>query len=448
MINENDFNKFRKINKGSSNFLDKYQDPTYLGFKLFFWNIGNNLDTEPQSDLTTTTLTTPEAPAKFSAAMEKYKKALEKVNKLRGKPNLRDFSTVKDGMSTRIWQERKNNLEIPSEYKTFNSEGLFGMPTNPNSALFYLNKIGDFARYEMLVHFIKLLSELNSNYDHYFQGITGLDEAWKRDYTKPKFKKEIVIDCLESLDLRITGLMDLYRKVVFDWENRRYVLPDNLRTFSVTVKVFDYRNFSAVPGGSADTIDSVFDNEKFFGQDKFMTGTQLNFDLHWCEFLPDDSGTFLESVSNNPTEPVSQKIKFSYEKIEENSIYRILNTLAKDDKYFYIKDYLNAELDVFGFTSSVDNSVKKDLPGSEKRWKKFAQDKLQRVQDIATDRIRGSVEDTIRTQTNTLFLGNVYGFSPSSVTNNPEGGFRRILNNTTKSKGNESSQNKSGNVYE
>ena len=46
----------------------------------------------------------------------------------------------------------------------------------------------------------------------------------------------------------MTALMDLYRKIVYDWKHRRIVLPDNLRYFDMSIKVYDLRNLQKNPG--------------------------------------------------------------------------------------------------------------------------------------------------------------------------------------------------------
>lgn len=460
MENDTEFNRFRKSGGPQSlndSFLSKYQDPSYLGFKLFFWNIGKNLGTTIKDNKISTNDTVSDSQNRLerfiSGAKDKYDRIKGNSGRL---TDSETFSKKVTDRSTNIWESPNKTYSNVNNYSTINDEGLFGPPENPNSALSYLANIGDRARYEMLLDFIRLLSELNSKYDHYFTTISGLSDAWKRDFNKPKFVKEITIDCLESLDLRITGLMDLYRKIVYDWENRRYVLPDNLRTFSMTVKVFDTRKWSGTPGGSANlNPDIVSKNEKFFGEDPLMTGTQLNFDLHWCQFIPDDSGSFLESISNETKEATKQKIKITYEKIEENAIYRVLSELSTQERFYFIKDYLNSELDVFSFNGSTISPSSNNLENKkETRFRKEMLAQLDRVTDFARDRITSNVETAIRSQVNTLFLGNVYGFTPSTVTNDPEGGLRSIGrsigdNNNQNENTNTHNKNKDlGNIYE
>lgn len=392
-----DFSNFRKVRK-SGDFLEMYQDPTVLGFKLFFYNIADN--------------TTGEA------------------------DGLRDFSQ-------------------PASLN--NSVGLFGNENNTSSALYYLKQMGDTARYNMLKDFKLLLSRINTEFPWYFQSIDGLNEAWNRDFTKAAFMKEITINCLESVDLRITALMDLYRKIAFDWNNRRAILPDNLRKFDMTIKVFDRRSFLADPGKYSNqnqqTSDVANINREFLGEDYSVTN-QVSFNLGHCEFIPDGSGEMFSSISNNSTEFSQQVMKINYEVIDEDNIYRSLVSLGNNSHY-YVRDYLKKELDFLnnydaqywrGLESSVvpfsdlnrgtyevpesrageKNKVLGNQFGKLPTTPEERRELTQALSDKAKQELGSLVEDigqnisaeaanVVSNRLNSLFLGNVYGFSPRTT---------------------------------
>ena len=403
----NEYTNF-KVGTGKGDFLKMYQDPTSLGFKLFFINIAdakNDRTPQPISQLDTVT--------------------------------------------------------------TINSTGLFGNEDNPNSALYYLKSIGDNARVEMLKDFKALLSQLNTLYPWYFQTIEGLSEAWSRDYTVAKFKKEITIQCLEAIDLRITALMDLYRKVAYDWKHRRAILPDNLRKFDLSIKVYDIRNFQRNPGKYLENNNTNenkrIENTEFLGND-FTDTTQVTFNLSQCEFMPDDSGAVFDGVSNATYDHATQVIKFSYENIEEDNIYRSLVALSGKSHY-YVKDYLRKELQFLNSTGQNINSLGKEvMPNDlgqnnpnyntldtssqtledqnislnekignvygidtssqtlEDRRRFFveqsnrAKQELGSLFDDLTQNVSAEAANLVRNRLTSLYLGNVYGFSASTVT--------------------------------
>ena len=111
-----------------------------------------------------------------------------------------------------------------------------------NSAAHFLKSIGDTQRLFYLEKFIYLLSGINTQCPWYFQSLNGLKDAWKQDITQPLLKdKKLEIECYDSIDLRVTAMMDLYRKACFDWKYRREVIPENLRRFKMDVYLYEQR---------------------------------------------------------------------------------------------------------------------------------------------------------------------------------------------------------------
>ena len=154
---DNELNKFKKTNLiyAESDF-DKYQDPTILGFKIFFH-----------------------------------------------------------------W-DQKDSFLLNRSVATNKANDYVDNDDNPNSALAYLLRIKEFERAYYLKLFLETLYRLNRESPWYFQSVSGLAEAWKRPFDEIKYEqKELIIECLESVDLRVTAIMDYYRKACFDWPNRR-----------------------------------------------------------------------------------------------------------------------------------------------------------------------------------------------------------------------------------
>jgi hypothetical protein len=143
--------------------------------------------------------------------------------------------------------------------------------TSPNDVLFYsaqsylLNREvedaplsgfgpGGGKRSQMLKQFKILLRDVTKNQPWFFQSISGLDALYK--VSRPGYQDEeglsdinpsraatITINTLESLNLRITALADLYNHATFDYINMRETVPRNLRRFRVYIYVTDLRNF-------------------------------------------------------------------------------------------------------------------------------------------------------------------------------------------------------------
>jgi len=123
-------------------------------------------------------------------------------------------------------------------------------------------------RADMLKQFSLGFQDLLNNYPWFLQSITGLDQLAKVD--RPGYQgdvggggafnpqrtagKKLTFSTLESLNLRISALADLYNQATFDYDNMRELLPRNLRRFTMYIFVSEIRNFfktSRLIGSSA-----------------------------------------------------------------------------------------------------------------------------------------------------------------------------------------------------
>jgi hypothetical protein len=122
--------------------------------------------------------------------------------------------------------------------------GLFYNEEHPDSAIRYLKNIGEYTRAQMLREFIMGIKKISEEAPWYFLKVSGLEDSWKinpSDSYRGKEKK-ITFDMDESIDLKITYLLDLYRKAVYDAAYMRWMLPQNLRTFHMEIVVTEIRS--------------------------------------------------------------------------------------------------------------------------------------------------------------------------------------------------------------
>ena len=123
--------------------------------------------------------------------------------------------------------------------------------TTNYSAIKYLEDANEPTRVEMLKEFIEKFNYLQTNYQYYFQSIENVPDLLKVDPTKGQRilnNKKIIISCLEAVDLRMTYLMNLYKKIVWDDVYQRWVLPDMMRYFSLDIYLTEFRTFHTVEG--------------------------------------------------------------------------------------------------------------------------------------------------------------------------------------------------------
>lgn len=171
------------------------------------------------------------------------------------------------------------------------SSPLFDIYTK-NGAYQYLIGRGYEYQADCLLRFIKTLTDISENQPWFFQSLAGLDTLWSAsmDMSKP-FKgkdKLITIETLESLDLTITYLADMYRQAMYDMFYMRELVPENLRRFQVDIYVSEFRNLIINPNDSADTPDySFFNNYK----------THVHYTCSMCEFDFSKSVPFKDSLT-------------------------------------------------------------------------------------------------------------------------------------------------------
>lgn len=114
------------------------------------------------------------------------------------------------------------------------------------SAYNYLENINEPKRAKMLLEFIDLLDIMQYDYQWYFQSVDGLDNLLtvdtKRGKRLPK-DASIEIKCLDALDRRLYHLFNLYRKIAWDDTYQRWMLPDMMRFFNLTIYISEFRAF-------------------------------------------------------------------------------------------------------------------------------------------------------------------------------------------------------------
>ena len=182
------------------------------------------------------------------------------------------------------------------------------------------NSSNDTAKYQerlqALKDFKKALININNLMPWYWQSIKGLDRLQQYDVLNPYWggtDAKITISCLESINLAITGLMSLYRKAVFDEEKWTYILPANLRKFSMYIYICEIRDIDT---------KSYEDNADESSINKDITGVntpELMFRLNFCEFDITSGSKSIEDVNNAQPEAAEQEIVITYERLQEVS---------------------------------------------------------------------------------------------------------------------------------
>lgn len=292
--------------------------------------------------------------------------------------------------------------------------GLFADETYPNSALAYLKRIGQTQRYNLLKRFINTLSEINSLTPYVFQSIDGISELWTQPFSDVLTNKQINIQTLEMIDMRLASLTVMYRTIVFDNERKCYVVPENLRKFSMSVYIHDMRVFNELDKNNA----------RFLKTESNQDVTKLNhimFDLGYCEFNINSGAEFLSTVSRNNNEANINNLTIDFEQYDISGLFR---TITGDNN-------LNA------LEMSLSDIVNNGQVSEENRFKREFTDFVGENVDYVDERVSELLDvdrwktnlsdiafqaesrllDMAQARLNRLYLGNVYDFSIDDVLN-------------------------------
>lgn len=190
---------------------------------------------------------------------------------------------------------------------------------------------------DALIAFKTGLQNINKDMPWYWQSIAGLDKLQAYDPTEPYIGKdgnELALGCLESVNLAITGLMRNYRKAVFDEETWSYVIPPNLRKFSVKIYISDIRPlFNEDADKKTQPSNTQLGNVSNFNIDPNIEDQQtptkdvdidlvgsnkkpyLAFQLTNCEWNMQTGVSSFAEVKNDAPEMASNAIAFKYERL-------------------------------------------------------------------------------------------------------------------------------------
>lgn len=212
----------------------------------------------------------------------------------------------------------------------------YGSPLfNGLAEQFLRETLGDTERAEQLVRFKKNLQKLVMEMPWTFQELEGLEKAFQFGELKKNYRggddAVINIKCLESTDLIVTGLMDMYRNIAFDIDRWCEVLPHNMTYFNCHIIMTDARRFHQQKLDTSKNQTNDFkDEERVYVKTNLgiaaTSRAHFMITLRKCNFKSDSGIEIFEGLSNaEPKLLEGASIKIGYHIIE-----------------YYSKQYLNA----------------------------------------------------------------------------------------------------------
>ena len=256
---------------------------------------------------------------------------------------------------------KKNNKDNSLTYNIL-PEALFDIDTNYSTYNYLKNNLGDEYRAKLMKEFLKLVNDLNDNFPYYIKSIEGLDELLKVSPSRgSRIKKgtTITLKCYESLDQRISTLKTLYKKIAWDDEYQRWILPDIMRYFSMDIYISEFRIFHENKHKSDyDTITGKLNNNEsklatvktiknILGEVKDVFSLSKNFSS--------DSFLLTQDTINNviPT----TKIRCKMCEFDIDSMYSIYSSLSKSSPKDKSVDDVEIKIKVGNISETIYNAA-------------------------------------------------------------------------------------------
>lgn len=168
-------------------------------------------------------------------------------------------------------------------------------------------------RANQLESFIDTVLLINREMPWYWISLDGVARAFEWNMTEPYWggsEAKLTIKCNESINLAITGLMDLYRNSVYDAEAWTQVLPENYRKFRMWVVVSEVRDIITEIPVSRQTSKNI--NQDIAGDFKPLFKIQYDY----CSFDLQSAKETFESLTSTSPESPAPSININYEDIK------------------------------------------------------------------------------------------------------------------------------------
>ncbi|MCM1217040.1 MAG: peptidoglycan-binding protein [Lachnospiraceae bacterium] len=158
-----------------------------------------------------------------------------------------------------------------------------------------------------MLGFMEDIRNITTQQPYLFTSVSGLDSAYNKyhqvtDSYKGSGDDTITIDCVETLDMKMSAMFSKYFNAVYDRHYRRERVPVNLRRFNCSIFVHEIRNFrNALAKLNAEKF-----YEKSEGDNTSLKILELalqymscvEFKFYDCEIVPEDTGNIFGEISN------------------------------------------------------------------------------------------------------------------------------------------------------
>lgn len=204
--------------------------------------------------------------------------------------------------------------------------GLLADESYKNSALAYLKRNGEMARYNKLKNGIATLKIILQQSPWCFEQCTGFGESISRPMDQPEIDDgKIKFMMWETLDMRVSNFIYSILDAMND-SNTRFVeiLPRNLQEFAMSILVHEVRVFSNVSGIAQKALKQSADNSP----QSIVQTNHFLFSFGKCRFLRTSGDEMFTDFSNEQVNEAKINLDIEFKTLVRSHNF---NTLAEYD---------------------------------------------------------------------------------------------------------------------
>jgi len=204
--------------------------------------------------------------------------------------------------------------------------GLFATGDHMDTALNYLNRIGQKDRASMLSRWIDMFKIFVKDFDFLLEEVEGLDIIQNKEFGHMfQDTDKVSITVRETTDMMFQSLLSTYRHIVFDDIRCVEILPRNLLSFNASILVYSagYYNMLLYDQNEVnpdyDVEKMIFPTLRKLGDNSFSSRTMEEFNhqlyiMNNCTINNEDSGRpFAANVSNHTSSDfVTNNLTFNF----------------------------------------------------------------------------------------------------------------------------------------
>ncbi|WIC41375.1 hypothetical protein MA9V1_111 [Chryseobacterium phage MA9V-1] len=205
--------------------------------------------------------------------------------------------------------------------------GLLADESNVNSALAFLKRNGEMARYTQLKNAIASLKIMLQQSPWIFESVTGFSDAMSYEMDAPEITDgKIEMTLHETLDMRVSNFIHTMQQVIYDYNVRIVeILPRNLQEFSMGILIHELRFFqdtNQVASKMLKQFDVNGDAQAVMSSNHFL--------LHFgkCRILRTSGNNMFKEFSNEDIPAVKMNLDIEYKTFVQTHNF---NTLAEYD---------------------------------------------------------------------------------------------------------------------